>query len=168
MSYAPKDATPITATANREARALYALDDVEDFETSRRGFVAWVPGGKILLDDGRVSYDTTAVAFLDDDASDNPDTVNPSLWRQAKVIHEAGLYRVTDRIYQFRNADIANLTIVVGDGGLVVVDCALLQPAAAGKLAAAGQVTLDGDPAVLDAYGSVVDKFDPDFPIVTP
>src|SRR5690606_17514393 len=124
MSYAPKDATPITATANREARALYALDDVEDFETSRRGFVAWVPGGKILLDDGRVSYDTTAVAFLDDDASDNPDTVNPSLWRQAKVIHEAGLYRVTDRIYQFRNADIANLTIVVGDGGLVVVDCA--------------------------------------------
>ncbi|MBE9938114.1 alkyl/aryl-sulfatase [Cellulosimicrobium cellulans] len=124
MPYTPKDATPTTATANRDARALYALDDVEDFETARRGHLADVPGGKILLDDGRVSYDTTAVAFLDDDASENPDTVNPSLWRQAKVIHRAGLYRVVDRIYQFRNADIANLTIVVGDEGLIVVDCA--------------------------------------------
>jgi alkyl sulfatase BDS1-like metallo-beta-lactamase superfamily hydrolase len=124
VPYTPKDATPTTATANRDARALYALDDVEDFETARRGHLADVPGGKILLDDGRVSYDTTAVAFLDDDASENPDTVNPSLWRQAKVIHRAGLYRVVDRIYQFRNADIANLTIVVGDKGLVVVDCA--------------------------------------------
>ncbi len=124
MPYTPKGATPTTATANRDARALYALDDVEDFETARRGHLADVPGGKILLDDGRVSYDTTAVAFLDDDASENPDTVNPSLWRQAKVIHRAGLYRVVDRIYQFRNADIANLTIVVGDEGLIVVDCA--------------------------------------------
>src|SRR5690606_31289641 len=43
-----------------------------------------------------------------------------------------------------------------------LVAAVLLQPAAAGKLAAAGQVTLDGDPAVLDAYGSVVDTFDPD------
>ncbi|MGN6240696.1 MAG: alkyl/aryl-sulfatase, partial [Cellulosimicrobium cellulans] len=123
MSYSPKDATPITATANREARGRYALDDVEDFETSQRGWVADIPGGKILLDDGRVSYDTTAVAFLDDDASENPDTVDPSLWRQSKLVHKAGLYRVIDRIYQVRNADIANLTIVVGDDGLVVVDC---------------------------------------------
>lgn len=124
MSYTPKEATPATVAANRDARALYALDDVEDFETSQRGWVADLPGGKILLDDGRVTYDTTAVAFLDDDASVNPDTVNPSLWRQSKLVHKAGLYRVVDRIYQFRNADIANLTIVVGDDGLIVVDCA--------------------------------------------
>ncbi|NUS40933.1 MAG: MBL fold metallo-hydrolase [Terrabacter sp.] len=124
MSYTPQEATPATVAANRDARALYALDDVEDFETSQRGWVADLPGGKILLDDGRVTYDTTAVSFLDDDASENPDTVNPSLWRQSKLVHKAGLYRVVDRIYQFRNADIANLTIVVGDDGLIVVDCA--------------------------------------------
>lgn len=123
MPYIPKDATPTTATANRQARALYALEDVEDFETSQRGKIADVPGGKILLDDGRVSYDTTAVSFLDDDHAPNPDTVNPSLWRQSKIIHKAGLYKVVDRIYQFRNADIANLTIIEGDDGLIVIDC---------------------------------------------
>ncbi|MHA7133265.1 alkyl/aryl-sulfatase [Oerskovia turbata] len=124
MPYSPKDATPATAAVNQEARALYALDDVEDFDLAARGKIADVPGGKILLDDGRVSYDTTAVAFLDDDASENPDTVNPSLWRQSKIIHRSGLYRVIDRIHQFRNADIANLTIVEGDDGLIIVDCA--------------------------------------------
>lgn len=123
MSYQPKDATPTTAAANRDARALYALDDVEDFETSQRGKIADVPGGKILMDDGRVTYDTTAVSFLNDDDAPNPDTVNPSLWRQSKIIHKAGLYKVIDRIYQFRNADIANLTIVEGDDGLIVIDC---------------------------------------------
>ncbi|WP_454728434.1 alkyl/aryl-sulfatase [Cellulosimicrobium protaetiae] len=108
---------------NREARARYALDDVEDFETSQRGKIADLPGGKILLEDGRVSYDTTAVSFLDDDEAENPDTVDPSLWRQSKIIHKAGLYQVVERIYQFRNADIANLTVVDGDDGLIVIDC---------------------------------------------
>lgn len=123
VTYSPKEATPATAAVNREARALYALDDVEDFELASRGKIADVPDGKILLDDGRVSYDVGATDFLVDEGSPNPDTVNPSLWRQSKVIHKAGLYKVVDRIYQFRNADIANLTIVDGDDGLVVIDC---------------------------------------------
>ena len=49
-----------------------------------------------------------------------------------------------------------------------LVAAVLLQPAAAAKLADAGQVTLDGDAALLDAYASVLDEFDPNFPIVTP
>lgn len=49
-----------------------------------------------------------------------------------------------------------------------LVAAVLLQPAAAAKLADAGQVTLDGDASVLDAYASVLDEFDPNFPIVTP
>ncbi|WP_206158409.1 alkyl sulfatase dimerization domain-containing protein [Cellulosimicrobium sp. SL-1] len=49
-----------------------------------------------------------------------------------------------------------------------LVAAVLLQPAAAAKLADAGQVTLDGDTSVLDAYASVLDEFDPNFPIVTP
>ena len=52
-----------------------------------------------------------------------PDTVNPSLWRQSQVMRRGGLYKVVDGVYQVRNNDIANLTIVEGDDGLVIIDC---------------------------------------------
>ncbi|WP_251152582.1 alkyl sulfatase dimerization domain-containing protein [Cellulosimicrobium sp. Marseille-Q4280] len=123
MPYTPKDATATTAAANRDDRALYALDDVEDFETARQGKIADIPDGKVRLADGSVAYDRTALSFLDDDGAPNPDTVNPSLWRQSQVIHEPGLYKVVDHLYQVRNNDIGNLTIVEGDDGLVVIDC---------------------------------------------
>lgn len=135
MSYTPKDATPVTATANRDARERYALDDVEDFETSRRGKIADIPGGKVVLDDGTVSLDLDAFAFLDDDHAPNPDTVEPSLWRQSQVIRDAGLYRVVDGLYQVRNTDIADVTFVEGDDGVVVVDCSSSVEAARQALA---------------------------------
>ena len=52
-----------------------------------------------------------------------PDSVNPSLWRQSQVMTKGGLYKVVDGVYQSRNNDIANLTIVEGENGLVVIDC---------------------------------------------
>ncbi|MCM2427697.1 alkyl sulfatase C-terminal domain-containing protein [Streptomyces sp. RKAG337] len=48
--------------------------------------------------------------------------MHPSLWRQSQLINEAGLYEVSERIYQVRNHDLANVTIIEGDGGLIVVD----------------------------------------------
>lgn len=123
MPYEPNDASKATASANREARALYALDDVEDFSAARRGKIAGVPDGKVLLGDGTTSLDLAEYAFLDEDDAPNPDTVNPSLWRQSKVVHDAGLFRVVDGIYQVRGTDIADITFVVGDAGVVVIDC---------------------------------------------
>ena len=37
--------------------------------------------------------------MLEDQA---PDTANPSLWRQAQLNAKAGLFKVTDRVYQLR------------------------------------------------------------------
>ena len=51
-----------------------------------------------------------------------PDTVNPSLWRQSQLCLKGGLFKVVDRLYQVRNADISNLTIIEGDSGLIVID----------------------------------------------
>jgi alkyl sulfatase BDS1-like metallo-beta-lactamase superfamily hydrolase len=45
---------------------------------------------------------------------------------------------------------------------------AVLNPAAAAKLARAGQLTLDGDASVLETLAGLMDEFDPDFAIVTP
>jgi alkyl sulfatase BDS1-like metallo-beta-lactamase superfamily hydrolase len=38
-------------------------------------------------------------------------------------MRRGGLYKVTDGVCQARNNDIANLTIVEGKDGLVVIDC---------------------------------------------
>ena len=59
-------------------------------------------------------------AFLQKDAV--PATVNPSLWRQAQLNALNGLFKVTDRVYQVRGLDLANLTIIEGDSGLILID----------------------------------------------
>ncbi len=52
----------------------------------------------------------------------SPDTVNPSLWRQAQLIIIGGLFKVTDQIYQVRAADLSNITFIEGKDGLIIVD----------------------------------------------
>ena len=51
-----------------------------------------------------------------------PATVNPSLWRLARLNLNHGLFQVTDRIYQIRGFDVSNMTLIEGDRGLIVVD----------------------------------------------
>lgn len=52
----------------------------------------------------------------------SPDTVNPSLWRQSQLINIGGLFRVTDGVYQIRNLDLSNMTIMEGKAGITVID----------------------------------------------
>ncbi|MFK0193969.1 alkyl/aryl-sulfatase [Kitasatospora sp. NPDC090308] len=118
MSYQPKPATPRTAAANRSATQRYATEDRRDFADADRGLIAPLPD-KLYGRDGKPIFDPAAFDYLDAEA---PDTVNPSLWRQSQVIRKGGLYRVVDGVYQVRNNDIANLTVVEGPTGLVVID----------------------------------------------
>ena len=59
----------------------------------------------------------------------------------------------------------AQLTVSGPKAALVGV---VLQPAAAGQLAPAGKITLDGDESVLAAFAGLMDEFDPNFNIVRP
>ncbi|MFI9111738.1 alkyl/aryl-sulfatase [Streptomyces venezuelae] len=63
-----------------------------------------------------------------------PATVDPSLWRQARLLSRQGLYRVTDRIYQVRGLDLSNMTIVEGDTGIIVIDPLISAETAAAAL----------------------------------
>jgi alkyl sulfatase BDS1-like metallo-beta-lactamase superfamily hydrolase len=54
------------------------------------------------------------------DSAQAPATVNPSLWRQSQLLAQGGLYKVVDGLYQVRSADLSNLTIIEGDGGIVL------------------------------------------------
>ncbi|MEU5628529.1 alkyl/aryl-sulfatase [Streptomyces tendae] len=97
-------------------------DDRSDFADADRGFVAAYGGGPITTPSGTVAWDVDAHRFLADAAETPPATVDPSLWRQARLLSRQGLYEVTDRIYQVRGLDLANMTVVEGDTGIIVVD----------------------------------------------
>lgn len=52
-----------------------------------------------------------------------PYTVNPKLWVQGNLNLNTGLFKVTDRIYQVRGFDLANMTIIKGNTGWIIIDC---------------------------------------------
>ena len=119
----PNAATPLTEQSNAEWLRRLPFADRADFEDARRGLVARFPDATIKTADGKTVWDFNAYAF--ESAADAPRTVNPSLWRQAQLNNEAGLFKVTDRVYQVRGADIANMNIVEGDTGLIIIDTLL-------------------------------------------
>jgi alkyl sulfatase BDS1-like metallo-beta-lactamase superfamily hydrolase len=114
-------ATPASA-ATREANAAYAhlpLADPADLADAQRGLIAHEQGLVISTESGARVWDTTGYEFL---AGDAPPTVNPSLWRQAKLNDLHGLFEVTSGVYQVRGYDISNMTIIEGKTGRIVVD----------------------------------------------
>jgi alkyl sulfatase BDS1-like metallo-beta-lactamase superfamily hydrolase len=175
-----KDATRATAAANRAAAAHYDLDDRHDFTDADRGLIAEFPDRKLLHADGSPMFDMSRLDYLADDAPP-PDTVHPSLWRQSQLLRRGGLYRVTDHVYQARNNDLANLTIVEGEDGLVVIDCtASVEAATQGMDLVRRHVSDKPVVAVIyththiDHYGGVKGVVDPDdvasgrVPIIAP
>ncbi|MGW6724298.1 alkyl/aryl-sulfatase [Nocardia sp. NPDC055029] len=109
-----------------------ALDyeDRTDFENADRGFITTLTPMRITDAKGDVVFDTSGYSFLDGPC---PDTINPSLFRQAQLCVKNGLYKVVDGIYQIRGFDISNMTIVEGDTGIIVID-----PLISAECAAAG------------------------------
>ncbi|NQU63799.1 MAG: MBL fold metallo-hydrolase, partial [SAR324 cluster bacterium] len=113
------DATEVTAQTNRRFKADLPADNLQDFKDARRGLIASEPELKICNQRGYPIWDQTAYRFIDGEA---PPSVNPSLWRQAKLNNIHGLFEVTKGVYQLRGYDIANLTIIEGQTGWIVVD----------------------------------------------
>mgnify|MGYP000942175283 CR=1 FL=1 len=130
-SSAISDAAPATLKANADMAQSLKLDDNQDFEDAKRGFIA-SPTGKVLAADGSVLHDYDAYKFVDGKA---PDTVNPSLWRHAVLNAQMGLFKVTDGIYQLRGFDIANITLIEGKTGWIVVDTLTSRESASAAMA---------------------------------
>lgn len=116
----PKDATEATRRAHQKLRETLPAPSAEDFENSNRGFIATIPDARILNEAGHAVWEMGSFAF--ETAATPPDTVNPSLWRQAQLNSIHGLFKVTERIYQVRNFDLSNITFIEGDTGLIVID----------------------------------------------
>lgn len=118
-----KDATAPTRDANAAVLKELPFADRGDFADARHGFIAALPEGVIAGTGPRPVWNMKAYDFLDKEEA--PATVNPSLWRQARLNAIHGLFRITDRVYQLRGLDISNMTIVEGDSGLIVIDTLL-------------------------------------------
>ena len=102
-----------------EVRRLVAADDRRDFDFARRGFIATRTDPIIKRPDGRAAYDLSSYAFL---AGAAPDTANPSLWRQAQILTQHGLFEVAPRIYQVRGFDVSTVSFIDAGTGWIVVD----------------------------------------------
>lgn len=119
LAQAPaNDATDLTRQSNQQWLQRLPFDDRADFDNARRGLLESVDQA-VLNADGKTVWDLQRYAFLKGEA---PATVNPSLWRIAQLNTIAGLFKVTDRIYQMRGLDLANMTLIEGEHGLIVMD----------------------------------------------
>lgn len=128
-------ASPTTQARQAAVARDAALDGAASHEDARRGFIA-APSGQVRAADGRVIWDFDGFQFVRGAA---PATVNPSLWRQAILNNQIGLFKVTEGIWQLRGFDLANLTLIEGRTGWIVVDTLTSRETAEAAMAFARQ-----------------------------
>ncbi len=107
-----------TKAANEAFASGLAIDDPVDLEEAERGLVERDEDQEIVSSTGR-RWSQKLFAFVSGAA---PESVNPSLWRQAKLNGRHGLYQVADGIYQVRGYDVSNMSWIRGQTGWIVVD----------------------------------------------
>ncbi|MFT4713909.1 MAG: alkyl sulfatase BDS1-like metallo-beta-lactamase superfamily hydrolase [Candidatus Azotimanducaceae bacterium] len=117
----PKAASKFTRRANDAVKNSLDFSDKRSFEDAKRGFIATIEPMIIPHNSSpHPAFDLTKTSFLKGEAAD---TVNPSLWRQAQLnAQHHGLYEVVDGIYQIRSFDIANMTLIRGETGWIIID----------------------------------------------
>ncbi|MBT4210918.1 MAG: MBL fold metallo-hydrolase, partial [Porticoccaceae bacterium] len=112
-------ASDSTLAHNQQFIENLDLGNQQDFEDANRGLVARAPNDELVNQQGDIIWNPGSYSFITGDA---PDTVNPSLWRQAKLNNIRGLFKVEEGIYQLRGFDLANTTLIQSDNGWIIVD----------------------------------------------
>lgn len=108
-----------TQATNGSVAKRLPLRDPSDFEAAQKGRIADLPPGGVMNAHGRKAWDMAQYNFLKEDC---PATVNPSLWRMAQLNAIGGLFEVASGVWQARGFDYANMTIIQGDTGWILVD----------------------------------------------
>ena len=117
---APKDASASVVAQHDAVLKALPFEDTADFDDAARGFLGSLDHAKVMSEAGRVVWSLEPYGFLS--AEEAPPTVNPSLWRQSRLNMQHGLFEVVPGVYQVRGLDIANMTLIEGDTGVIVVD----------------------------------------------
>lgn len=114
-----REATAATRILWAEAAQNMPPEDGKDFAFASRGFIATWPEPIISQANGRPSFDLSGNDFIKGAA---PDTVNPVLWRQNRVMQSEGLFRLAPGLYQVRNFDNSNISFLETPKGWIVID----------------------------------------------
>lgn len=118
----PKEASPLTKNINGALLKELPFSDQESFTNASKGFIApLADNGVIKNAQGRIVWNLSDFSFIKK-GSPAPETVNPSLWRQAQLVSMGGLFQVHEHIYQVRTADLSNITFIEGPEGIVIID----------------------------------------------
>src|SRR5262249_60679551 len=102
-----RDAEPATRDVNAALAARLPFGDTAAFEAAKRGLIAPVPEGMVRAESGTVLWNLGEYAFIDGELA--PATVNPSLWRMARLTLANGLFKVTDRPSNLCRFEISNM-----------------------------------------------------------
>lgn len=138
----PKGPTDSTIAFNNELLDYLPFDDKTDSINAWRGYMGTLDKGwiesEINIDGNAATIDTAysmkQFEFL---GGSTPTTANPSLWRQSYFNSINGLFQVRDEgdetlgettsaekgdIYQIRGFDLANMSLIKGDKGWIIID----------------------------------------------
>ena len=127
-----QDPTSAIIAAHAELIARLPFEDDADFAAVEKGFIGTLEDPKILNADGEVVWDASTYDFIEGDA---PNSVNPSLWRQSRLVAKHGLFEVVPGLYQIRGLDLSVMSFVEGDSGVIVIDPLISKETAAAALA---------------------------------
>lgn len=122
---------PATRAINNAVSKRLPLNDQQAFEDAKRGWIASFPKGGVKRPDGRTVWD---INWFDFQNAPCPDSVNPSLWRHAQLNNIDGLFEVCDGVWQARGCDYANMTVIRGETGWIIVDPLVARETAAAVL----------------------------------
>jgi alkyl sulfatase BDS1-like metallo-beta-lactamase superfamily hydrolase len=117
---APKEASVSVVAQHAATLKALPFSDTRDFDEASRGFLGTIDNARITSAAGRVVWSLEPYGFLA--AEGAPATVDPSLWRQSRLNMNHGLFEVLPGVYQIRGLDIANMTLIEGNSGVIVVD----------------------------------------------
>jgi alkyl sulfatase BDS1-like metallo-beta-lactamase superfamily hydrolase len=122
---------PGTIAFNRQVATRLSLSDRKDVDDAQRGWITSL-SDPVTRNDGGTAWDNRWFDFLN---ADCPDCVNPSLWRHAQLNAINGLFEVVKNVWQIRCVDYANMTIIRGETGWILVDPLMTRETAEAALA---------------------------------
>ena len=88
----PKSASRAVIAQQEAMLKALPFEDTADFDDAARGFLGTIENAKITSPQGRVVWSLEPYGFLS--GTEAPATVNPSLWRQARLNMQHGLFEV--------------------------------------------------------------------------
>lgn len=112
--------TQTTKEINQKAGNNLDFGNNGEAANATSGFIAGPEMLEIKDASGKLVWTSKSTNITE--LENTPDTANPVLWRNYTLNSKAGLYKVTDKIYQVRGYDVTNMTIIESKSGWIIID----------------------------------------------